>query len=86
MLVCIVIPYFFIYPDVGKDYSGFWSFWFGGLHGYAAGYLWIISLFDPTRLVIAQSHGTLYGVFYGIGIINFVVSTKKLLFRKVSAE
>jgi hypothetical protein len=79
---------YFIYPEPGKQYTGFWyGLMTGGFHGALLIPNWIISLFDSTRIIKATDCSTTYTIawwvsaisnFYTLLLKPFVQSTKTI--------
>lgn len=71
-VVLFIIAYF-VFPEAGKHYEGFFDgFVLGGFHGAFAIPNKIISMFDP-RLIMAESASTLYMIAWWFSIIsNFI--------------
>ena len=70
LLIPFVVVYF-IYPEVGKDYSGFWfGGYTGAVHGGTWIYNWIFSFFDSSHLLKAHICSGWYSFCWWIAAIS----------------
>lgn len=57
-----VMAYLWGHPEHGKTYDGFDSFFWGAMHGALWFHNWIISFFEPLRLLKAPSSDWIYTI------------------------
>jgi hypothetical protein len=86
-LLGIFVAAIFIYPNPNENYSGFWWGWLtGSFHGALLIPNWIISLFDESRLIKANTYSSWYNFNWWLWAIGNILNLLKVfvpLFRKV---
>ncbi len=82
--ISMTILAFFIFPEAGKNYSGFWNgFVLGGFHGAGIIQNWLFHFYNPAHLLKAEVSSFWYGFSWWTSMLGQIISVSLGLYNLI---